>query len=562
MVARLGFASISMAYKVKGIAMRCTDSDVATFGQLQHLDDPTPKANRKWIYGAWIANTRLLREFMREGLVRSLDFFGPAGRIYSTDCFGCKCREVPFTDFPLEAHARRYAIMYCSFGWNSGLPSLRARFLPRASIVQTVHSMHYERTLWDFGCHLLWELFEPFDAIVCSSATSRRTIENMIAHWDDRIGALRKSSKGFPGVITEIPLGTDLPARPPERPYARVQLGWSPETCTILVLGRFSSFDKMDHAVLLPLLQRLIARTQRPISLVLAGEETHGEAERLVRIAAQAGLERHLQVYANIDFETRGLLYAASDIFLSPVDHVQETFGLTILEAMAYGRPVVASDWGGYRDLVEHGRTGFLIPTIWGGRLEDFSTMASFDAMTAAYATARRTAVNLDKAAEFLLQLISDDALVNTMGQAGYERVRTRYTWPIVMQQYRELWFELAERRRHAPPTARDLPVPRGHNYPVLFGHYPTHRLSPNDRVSSVASLNGGLQANPVFRLSFSDEQAAVTALISHLQGKHQTVEECLDSVSEKLGVPREKVEDHLLLAAKYGLVEIVPSQQ
>ena len=44
-----------------------------------------------------------------------------------------------------------------------------------------------------------------------------------------------------------------------------------------------------------------------------------------------------------------GELWAAADVFLSLVDNIQETFGITPLEAMAAGLPVVASDWDGYR---------------------------------------------------------------------------------------------------------------------------------------------------------------------------------------------------------------------
>ena len=57
-------------------------------------------------------------------------------------------------------------------------------------------------------------------------------------------------------------------------------------------------------------------------------------------------------------------LWAAGDIFLSLIDNMQESFGLTPIEAMAAGLPRVISDWDGYRDSVEHGEDGFLIPTL------------------------------------------------------------------------------------------------------------------------------------------------------------------------------------------------------
>ena len=63
------------------------------------------------------------------------------------------------------------------------------------------------------------------------------------------------------------------------------------------------------------------------------------------------------------DIKRKALI--ACDLVLSLVDNIQETFGLSIAEAMAAGRPVVASDWDGYRDLIRNGIDGYLIPSCW-----------------------------------------------------------------------------------------------------------------------------------------------------------------------------------------------------
>jgi len=52
------------------------------------------------------------------------------------------------------------------------------------------------------------------------------------------------------------------------------------------------------------------------------------------------------------------LVYSASDVYISPA--IQEAFGLTVLESMACGTPVVAFDTGGARDIIEHKSTGYL----------------------------------------------------------------------------------------------------------------------------------------------------------------------------------------------------------
>ena len=52
-------------------------------------------------------------------------------------------------------------------------------------------------------------------------------------------------------------------------------------------------------------------------------------------------------------------VYAASDVFISLSDNIQETFGITPIEAMASGLPVIVSDWDGYRHSVRDGIDGF-----------------------------------------------------------------------------------------------------------------------------------------------------------------------------------------------------------
>ena len=56
---------------------------------------------------------------------------------------------------------------------------------------------------------------------------------------------------------------------------------------------------------------------------------------------------------------------AAADLAVSLVDNTQETFGLSVAEAMAACLPVVASNWNGYRDLIRQGVDGFLVPSRW-----------------------------------------------------------------------------------------------------------------------------------------------------------------------------------------------------
>jgi glycosyltransferase involved in cell wall biosynthesis len=81
----------------------------------------------------------------------------------------------------------------------------------------------------------------------------------------------------------------------------------------------------------------------------------------------------------------------------------REGFGVACAEAMAHGRPVVASAVGGLLDLVVDGETGLLVPP------------GDVAALRAA-----------------LESLLGDEALRRRLGEAARERVRTHFSWPSV----------------------------------------------------------------------------------------------------------------------------------
>ena len=95
----------------------------------------------------------------------------------------------------------------------------------------------------------------------------------------------------------------------------------------------------------------------RDVCVVLAGgaDESETLPDILVNLAANIGLE--LLAVRHPDERTKKILLARSDAVISLADNPQETFGLTLLEAAAAGKPVIASDYDGYRDLVVHGET-------------------------------------------------------------------------------------------------------------------------------------------------------------------------------------------------------------
>jgi len=104
-----------------------------------------------------------------------------------------------------------------------------------------------------------------------------------------------------------------------------------------------------------------------------------------------------------------------SDLFM--LSSLSEGVSLTLLEAMAAGLPVIATDVGGNREVVAHGETGFLVPP---GSPEAIASAA--------------------------LSLIDDPARALAMGRAGRKRIEQIFDLGIVVRRYEALYLELLGR--------------------------------------------------------------------------------------------------------------------
>ncbi len=137
-----------------------------------------------------------------------------------------------------------------------------------------------------------------------------------------------------------------------------------PDEVAVLFAGRLTFHAKAHPLPMLLGLERARAASGQAVALVVFGQFPNDAIAAAFREeAALFAPSVRLVVLDGADPANGPRAWAAADVFTSLSDNIQETFGLTPVEAMAAGLPCVVSDWDGYKDTVRDGVDGFRVPT-------------------------------------------------------------------------------------------------------------------------------------------------------------------------------------------------------
>jgi len=271
------------------------------------------------------------------------------------------------------------------------------------------------------------------------------------------------------------------------RDFSRNKLQFSPDNIYILCFGRFSDKNKADLVPLL-LAFKIILKTQKKVFLILAGNNllNYTYNKFIEHLVSELGIsDKIIFKYnaAGITGNEKKMLFASSDIFVSLIDSVQETFGLTVLEAMSSGLPVVISDWSGYKDFIEHGKTGFLVPTYWtkcDSSANKISILEQFDENL--FLLSKSVCVDIKKVIDYLSLLIKNKNLRLDIGNRAQKYVMQNYDWSKVIPKYESLWDKLylkANNKRQEKKKKLNF-LPQYYN---CFNHCSSYNLNKSSSV-------------------------------------------------------------------------------
>jgi glycogen synthase len=218
---------------------------------------------------------------------------------------------------------------------------------------------------------------------------------------NSRAVAAELAKRGLPiRALNVVPNGVDLVRFSAAGPV--------PASGTILLVGRLAAQKGVDVA--LRALAAVLGRCPEA-RLVVAGDGD--QALYLRRTARYLGIASHVEFAGWQTGDALVALYQQANVVVVPSRY--EPFGLVALEAMACGRPVVASQVGGLAEVVVDSETGYLVPPGDDLRL-----------------------------AQRIVRLLLDDGTATRLGRAARQRAES-YSWDLIAARTERIYGQIAD---------------------------------------------------------------------------------------------------------------------
>lgn len=267
-----------------------------------------------------------------------------------------------FTEYVLKfcrCQRKAYDLIHANF-WMSGLVAADVKRVLGTPFVITFHALgRVRRQHQRQADHFPDARFDIEDRIVAEA-------DHIVAEAPQDEEDLIQLYNADPAKITIIPCGFDpTELWPISKPLARISLGLPLDSRVLLHVGRMVPRKGIDTVI------RGFACLQHDHHitaqlLIVGGESddpdpsTTPEIARLQGIARDEGIEQHVMFCGRRGRDTLKYYYSAADLFVTTPWY--EPFGITPVEAMACGTPVIGSNVGGIKFTVRDCETGYLVP--------------------------------------------------------------------------------------------------------------------------------------------------------------------------------------------------------
>ncbi len=295
-----------------------------------------------------------------------------------------------------------------------------------------------------------------------------RECDQIVAECPQEEEDLIRFYNADPAKISIIPAGFD-PAEfsPMSKELARAALGLATPEWTVLHVGRMVPRKGVDNAI--RGFARMIARAGIEGRLVVAGGDADGaesaEVTRLRAVAEEEAVADRVTFAGPVGRDRLRYYYGAADVFVTTPWY--EPFGITPLEAMACGTPVVGSNVGGIKFTVRDGECGYLV-----------------------------AANQPDMLAERLVHLYRHPRLVSVFRRQAINRANDLFTWRNVANEMAALYERLvASGAMRGPEDADELAAIERRFDDGIAALEESKRLLPAALLRASQEIAGGLAA-------------------------------------------------------------------
>ena len=333
----------------------------------------------------------------------------------------------------------------------------------------------------------------PWDALICTSNAVHEALSGVLdgveEHLRRRLGAQRFTRPMMPIVPLGVHAGR-FEHKEADRKRWRQQLGLADDVTAILFFGRLSIHAKASPFQLAQAAEAAAKASGRKFALLWCGWFNDDFQRRAFMQTAKA-MAPSVPFHAvdGRDEGTRFSIWAAADVFCSLSDNIQESFGLTVIEAMAAGLPVVVSNWDGYRAAVKDGENGVMIDSylprasLAEAGYRYISGADTYDVYIAG--VSQLCFVDLQQVTQWLVRLAGDPALRKKLGEAGRRTAVQDFDWKAVLPKYKEVWRAQNERLAAArKDRAPGSIAAQRHDPARTFAGFPSHELKGTSRLA------------------------------------------------------------------------------
>ena len=413
----------------------------------------------------------------------------------------------------------------------------------------------------------------PWDALICTSKSVKDTVQIILDDYFDflknKIGATSKPEIQLP----IIPLGINVEdfTNDNDREDIRKSFGIEKEDIAILFVGRLSFHAKAHNIPMFLALENIKLNNEgAKLHFIMAGWFPNDEVKEMYVSDAKLYCPSVNVIFLDgRDQKIKFDAYSAGDIFFSLTDNIQETFGLTPLEGMAAGLPVVVSDWNGYRETVRDGIDGFRITTT--SYPEELSNILAFryDIGLDTYDRycgyhSQYTSVNIEEAVEKLQLLIENKDLRLKLGKNAKKHAFEKFNWSSILKTYSNLKDDLKSIKAKESGKYLDVlnKISSDRLPPYkIFKSYPSRDLNMTSSIKKMLNVNSfdfkDLYDNSESIWYAKPVLPELSEINLVLESLSKDKYESIKSLSEKLNIPSELAIRIVALLSKYGYINV-----